>query len=78
MLRDLVVKDMQLIGQGNHLKLFLQTGNFSFECVWWGKGELKDEIKFGANVDIAFRPSLNVWNGFTRMQLVLEDMAPAD
>jgi single-stranded-DNA-specific exonuclease len=77
-LRDLVVKDMQMIGQGNHLKLFLQTGNFTFECVWWGKGELKDEIRFGDNVDIAFRPSLNLWNGYTRMQLVLEDMAPAD
>ena len=77
-MQDVVVKDMKLLGQGNHLKLYLQSGNYNFECVWWRKGELKDEIKFGMTVDIVFRPSSNFWNGYTRLQLVIEDMVPKE
>jgi len=77
-MRRLNVKDMKLIGQDKHLKLFLQAGNYSFECVWWGKGELKNDIKFGMTVDVAFRPSLNLWNGYTRLQLIIDDMAESE
>jgi len=77
-MRNAVVKDLRLLGNGNHLKLVLQSGNYSFECVWWRKSNLKDEIKFGMSVDLAFKPSLNFWNGYTRLQLVLEDMIPVD
>jgi single-stranded-DNA-specific exonuclease len=77
-MRNAVVKDLRLLGNGNHLKLVLQSGNYSFECVWWRKSNLKDEIKFGMNVDLAFKPSLNFWNGYTRLQLVLEDMKPVN
>ncbi len=75
-IRDVVIKDIRLLGKGNHLKLYLQSGNYSFECVWWRKSDLKDEIQFGMTADIAFRPSLNFWNGYNRLQLVIDDMAP--
>lgn len=75
-LRGLYVKDIKIMGQGKHLKLFLQSGSFVFECVWWGRGDLKDEIKFGSTVDVACRPEQNIWNGSTRLQLVIEDITP--
>ena len=75
-LRGLEVKDIRLMSQGKHIKLFLRSGSFTFECVWWGKGDLKDEIMFGSTVDIACRPEQNIWNGNTRLQLVIEDISP--
>ena len=38
------------------------------------KGELKNFIKFGSSVDIAFKPSINIWNGAKKIQFVIEDM----
>jgi single-stranded-DNA-specific exonuclease len=68
------VVDILLIGQGKHLKLFVAKGSKEYECIWWQKGEFKDFIKFGMIVDIAFKPSINIWKGSKKIQFVIEDM----
>ena len=74
LLTKAIIKEIIPLSQGKHLKIFVQKGNRSLECLWWGKGDYKDEIKFEDEVDIAFRPSINLWNGLARLQLVVEDM----
>jgi single-stranded-DNA-specific exonuclease len=68
------IVDIMQIGQGKHLKLFVTKGSQEFECIWWQRGDLKDLIKFGMKVDIAFKPSLNIWKGSKKIQFVIEDM----
>ena len=63
-----------VMGKGKHLKFFITKGSREFECIWWQKGDLKDNIKFGMNIDIAFKPIINIWNGSKKLQLVIEDI----
>ncbi len=68
------IKEIILMSAGKHLKLVLEKGNQSFECVWWNAGSYKDNIHFGGMVHIAFKMSINNWRGAQRLQLVIEDL----
>lgn len=74
MLEKAVIRDIMLLSKGKHLKIYIQKGNQIFECVWWNAGEFKDEIVFGEEIDLAFRLSINNWQGTDRLQLVVEDI----
>ena len=79
------------VGKGAHLKLNLNTGSSAdgaggaarsgrriCDAVWWGQGELADRLQRGDRVDVACALEANTWNGRTQVQLVLEDMRPAE
>lgn len=68
------VRELILMSAGKHLKLVLEKGNQSFECVWWNAGSFKDKVHFGDTVNIAFKMSINNWRGSQRLQLVIEDL----
>jgi single-stranded-DNA-specific exonuclease len=74
MLKNATTRDIFSLSQGQHIKLIMQSGSREFECVWWRKGEFKNIITFNSSFDIAFKPSLNLWNGKENLQLVVEDM----
>jgi single-stranded-DNA-specific exonuclease len=74
LLEDASMREIFSLSQGQHLKLIVQVGYRDFECVWWRKGELKNNITFNKNFDIAFKPSINLWNGKKSLQLVVEDI----
>ena len=66
------------VGSGQHLKLSLRAGSQSCDAIWWRQGELVYELGAGARVDLACTIEENTWNGETKVQLVLEDMRPAE
>jgi len=68
------IVDIMTIGQGKHLKFYVSKGSREFECIWWQKGDNKNKIKFGMAIDIAFKPTINIWNGSKKLQLVIEDI----
>ncbi len=70
------IREMYLIGKGKHLKMFIEKGNQSYECIWWNAAEYKDALKFGQPIDIAFKISINNWQGRNRLQLIIEDIRP--
>ena len=74
LIEDVIIKDIILLSRDKHLKLYIQKGNQLFECVWWNSGIYKDDISFGTNMDIAFRLSVNNWQGTERLQLTIEDL----
>jgi single-stranded-DNA-specific exonuclease len=74
LLEDASMREIFSLSQGQHLKLIVQVGYCDFECVWWRKGELKNNITFNTHFDIAFKPSINLWNGKKSLQLVVEDI----
>lgn len=73
-LNGLIITDIILIGNGKHLKFFVTKGGQDFECIWWQKGELKDSLGFGQKIDLAFKPSINLWNRTKKLQLIVEDL----
>lgn len=73
-LKDLRVFDYRMMGQNkNHLKLLCSSkdGNL-FECIKWSTPNFaKDK---GEEINIAFAPEINEFNGKTTIQLLVKDM----
>jgi len=78
LLENARIRDIFSPLQGRHLKFTIEKAGRRIECVWWGKAEYKDAIRFQMPVDVAFKPSINLWEGHRRLQLVVEDLRPID
>ena len=74
LLKNANLKELFSLSMGRHLKMIFESGSREFECVWWRRGEYKDVLSFYMAYDIAFKPSLNLWNGRESLQLVIEDI----
>jgi single-stranded-DNA-specific exonuclease len=72
------IKDIIPLSQGKHLKFVVQKGGRHMECVWWGSGIYKDEVRFNEEMDLVFKPSINLWDGREKLQLVIEDLKYSD
>lgn len=75
--RDLVLRDDPYVMKDKHLKLKLfDADGRSFEAVWWDGVERSrgQTLKPDSRIEIAYVAEANVWNGSTRLQLVVEDL----
>lgn len=68
---------VDVVGQGAHLKLQVESRSARCEAIWWRQGELVHELSRGELVDLAFSLEQNVWNGNRKLQMVIEDMSPS-
>ena len=74
--RNLTLEREPFVMKEKHLKLKLRdTEGRQFEAVWWDGVEKSKEQTFrlGADIEIAYTPEANTWNGATRLQLVVSD-----
>ncbi len=76
MIEKVFVRDIFILSEGKHLKFVVEKNGAKYECVWWNRGNLKDALTFGMQINVAFRPSINTWNGGRRIQLTVEDIQP--
>jgi single-stranded-DNA-specific exonuclease len=69
------VLEKKIVGE-NHLKLVVrQNGSVPVECIGFRMGEWLAKIKgVGQQIDLAFMPEINRWNGYDRVQLRLRDI----
>lgn len=73
--KDVEVKDIRTIGQdAQHLKLKVSKKNITNEVVAWKMGGLAESIQFKENVDLAFFPEINEWQGQQKIQLRAYDV----
>lgn len=76
--RDLTLRDDPWVMKDKHLKLKLYdpTNNKQFEAVWWDGVERSkgQTLKPNSRIEIAYVVEANVWQGNTRLQLVVEDL----
>ncbi|MEL7472888.1 MAG: single-stranded-DNA-specific exonuclease RecJ [Planctomycetota bacterium] len=63
---------------GRHLQLKLRDGDVAIRCVAWRRGDLADTLAPNARTDAIVRPKLNRWNGRSRVECELIDLAPID
>jgi single-stranded-DNA-specific exonuclease len=73
--KDVAVKDIRTIGQeARHLKLKVSQKNVINEVVAWQMGGLVESIQFQENIDLAFFPEFNEWQGQRKIQLRAYDV----
>ncbi len=71
--KNLVLKEKKFMGANKeHLKLILQENDNLLTAIWWSKGDIP--LLAGDNLDIAYSPQINVFNGTTSLQLILQDI----
>ncbi|MDQ4120021.1 MAG: single-stranded-DNA-specific exonuclease RecJ [Acidobacteriota bacterium] len=75
--RDLYLAGEPLVMKEKHLKLRLaDKERRQFEAVWWNGAENAQELclRPQTKIELAYTPEVNVWNGNTRLQLVVQDL----
>jgi len=73
--REGVITRNRVMGrEAEHLALTVKVGDAPVDCVWWRRGFLRDELTEGRRIAACFRPELNTYGGFERVQLTLEDV----
>ena len=75
--KDLSIDEEPQVMKEKHLKLKLVgSGGKRFEAVWWDGVERakKRTLRRGIGIELAYTPEANVWQGNTRLQLVVEDL----
>jgi single-stranded-DNA-specific exonuclease len=75
--KDLTIADEALVMKEKHLKLRLQAPDGKrFEAVWWDGVSRSNgrTLRPGNSIEIAYTPEANIWQGNTRLQLVVHDL----
>ncbi|MGT2741851.1 single-stranded-DNA-specific exonuclease RecJ [Streptococcus plurextorum] len=73
-LRDIKVTQARTMGQGNaHLKLKITQNGADYDVIAFHQGNLLQEFQQAQGLELAVSLSVNVWNGATTLQLMLED-----
>ena len=74
--RGVTLENMRLLGKENtHLKLWLKADGKTFEAIAFGMGSLAGEMQIGDSIDVAYTLDENTWNGNTKLQLKIRDIA---
>lgn len=74
--RDFVIEREPLVMKDTHLKLKLRGDSGGvFEAVWWDgvSRSFGQTLRPGRRIELAYTPEENIWNGTSRLQLVVED-----
>ncbi|MDF2634946.1 MAG: single-stranded-DNA-specific exonuclease RecJ [Pelosinus sp.] len=73
--KDIVIEDIRTIGQeARHLKLKVSQKSVTNDVVAWQMGELATIIQNKENIEMAFFPEINEWQGQRRIQLRAYDI----
>ena len=75
--KDLFIDEEPFVMKEKHLKFKLVGGSGKrFEAVWWDGVERSKgrTLGRGNSIEMAYTPEVNVWQGNTRLQLVVEDL----
>lgn len=72
-LKNCTLKQKRLMGENkNHLRMIVECENKEFTCVRWQAGDIA--LNSGDNLDIAFHPQINEFQGNVSVQLVIDDV----
>lgn len=72
-MNNLKVIQKRLMGSDNsHLRLNVASNADEFTAIWWKRGDVG--LSSGDNLDIAFHPQINEFNGNISVQLIIDDV----
>ncbi|HEX7415786.1 MAG TPA: single-stranded-DNA-specific exonuclease RecJ [Smithellaceae bacterium] len=70
--RNIKAASPTIVGN-NHLKMRLNGNGMSCDSIWFNMGNHLSALT-GANLDVAFTPQINYWNGASEIQLKMKDV----
>ncbi|MBQ7990540.1 MAG: single-stranded-DNA-specific exonuclease RecJ [Oscillospiraceae bacterium] len=71
---DAVIQSVYPMSGGKHTKLSVKLGDSAYDAVMFGMKTDEFPYKQGDRVNMLASPSLNTWNGVTKVQLRAEDI----
>ncbi|MFA5434495.1 MAG: single-stranded-DNA-specific exonuclease RecJ [Candidatus Neomarinimicrobiota bacterium] len=75
-LHGVSVKNVSLL-KDKHLKFTIKEDNITLNCIGWNMLTKYEMVMDSSQrVDLAFVPTINVWNDIKRIQLVIKDIRP--
>lgn len=79
LIQDAKLTQMRRIGsEENHLKMLVEEDGQTLDCIGFQFGHLYHEISMVAKVSAVGTLSINEWNGHSKPQLIIEDIAVLD
>ncbi|WNF37612.1 single-stranded-DNA-specific exonuclease RecJ [Bacillaceae bacterium IKA-2] len=79
LIQDVNLSQMRRIGsEENHLKMLVEENGQKLDCIAFQFGHLYHEISMVAKVSAVGTLSINEWNGNSKPQLMIEDVAVRD
>lgn len=73
--RNVSIAEIRPIGDGQkHLKMKIACTNGTFDAVAWNYGEIAGALTAAKDVDLAFLPEYNEWQGRRNIQLRAKDL----
>lgn len=74
--RGLRISEVIKMGQENrHLKLRVTDGEMPpVDAILWNASDLADHLHQGDSIDLCYRPQLNTFNNYTRVQFMIQDL----
>ncbi len=69
------VLDSRRVGTGEHLKLRISDGVETWDAIGFRQGDRVSDATVGSDIDVIYQMERNTWNGRTRLQLVIDDLA---
>ncbi len=76
-MENLTVDRLSQVGGGRHLRLRLQSQNYSFNGIFFSATAESASIRPGDLVDVAFVPQINEFRGERSVQMNIQDIRPA-
>jgi single-stranded-DNA-specific exonuclease len=77
--RGLRITDVLRIGkEEQHLKLRVRDSEMEpVDALLWNAADLAEHLHPGDTLDLCHRPQLNTYNGYTRVQFMIQDLRPS-
>lgn len=71
---NVVISDIRTLSGGKHCRFLAESGGKKIEVIAFGKSKIATDYVVGDVVDIAGEMNINIYNGQSRVQIIMEDM----
>ncbi len=72
------IADIRTLSEGKHCRLLVEKDGRKIEVIAFGKSKIAADFCVGDIVDIAGEMNINIYNGQSRVQIILEDIRLSD
>ena len=72
------IADIKTLSEGKHCRLIVEKDSKKLEVIAFGRSKIAKDFVPGDIVDIAGEMNINIYNGQSRVQIILEDIRISD
>ncbi|MGM9551648.1 MAG: single-stranded-DNA-specific exonuclease RecJ [Clostridia bacterium] len=69
-----VISDIRTLSDGKHCRILVEKNSKRIEIIAFGRSYIASDYSEGDVVDVAGEMNINIYNGQSRVQIILEDM----